>query len=333
MQAVQPVRPAVDIHCCRSIDEQARLLESWNQTYCQISRGAFDGSVSSVHAGAVRILVERMNRTVYQRGCVDVSRVAVGIPFQLEGHALLCGQVSHLDGLHVFSGPGGFEFLSPDKHVVVNLEIAPLELSDPLLRLAMDNIQQALGSQPGVLNADPTRLQAFRSTLAALLDTVTSTPSTLADASVCASFERSVVVGLSDLLLDAGDTDTRTGPAPIPLRNWKLVGAVRELVEASADCPLSVADLCLRLGVSRRTVQYAFDEVLGTNPASYLRAVRLDRVRKDLLQAGSVTDAATRWGFWHFGHFSNDYREQFGELPSETLRRLRNGAGAGAGRA
>jgi AraC family ethanolamine operon transcriptional activator len=149
MQAVQPVRPAVDIHCCRSIDEQARLLESWNQTYCQISRGAFDGSVSSVHAGAVRILVERMNRTVYQRGCVDVSRVAVGIPFQLEGHALLCGQVSHLDGLHVFSGPGGFEFLSPDKHVVVNLEIAPLELSDPLLRLAMDNVQQALGNQPG----------------------------------------------------------------------------------------------------------------------------------------------------------------------------------------
>lgn len=149
MQAVQLVRPAVDIHCCRSIDEQARLLESWNQTYCQISRGAFDGSVSSVHAGAVRILVERMNRTVYQRGCVDVSRIAVGIPFQLEGHALLCGQVSHLDGLHVFSGPGGFEFLSPDKHVVVNLEIAPLELSDPLLRLAMDNVQQALGNQPG----------------------------------------------------------------------------------------------------------------------------------------------------------------------------------------
>ena len=66
---------------------------------------------------------------------------------------------------------------------------------------------------------------------------------------------------------------------------------------------------------------------LGTNPASYLRAVRLDRVRKDLLHAGSVTDAATRWGFWHFGHFSNDYREQFGELPSETLRRLRSGAG------
>lgn len=102
MQTVQPVRPAVDIHCCRSIDEQARLLESWNQTYCQISRGAFDGSVSSVRAGAVRILVERMNRTVYQRGCVDGSRIAVGIPFQLEGHALLCGQVSHLDGLHVF---------------------------------------------------------------------------------------------------------------------------------------------------------------------------------------------------------------------------------------
>jgi AraC family ethanolamine operon transcriptional activator len=187
----------------------------------------------------------------------------------------------------------------------------------------MDQVQQALGNEPGVLNADPARLQAFRTTLARLLDTVTSTPSMLADAGVCASFERSVIMGLSELLLDVGEADTRSGPS----RNWKLVGTVRELVEASADCPLSVAELCLRLGVSRRTVQYAFDEILGTNPASYLRAVRLDRVRKDLLHAGSVTDAATRWGFWHFGHFSNDYREQFGELPSETLRRLRSGAG------
>jgi AraC family ethanolamine operon transcriptional activator len=202
-------------------------------------------------------------------------------------------------------------------------QIAPLELTDPLLRLAMDQVQQALGNEPGVLNADPARLQAFRTTLARLLDTVTSTPSMLADAGVCASFERSVIMGLSELLLDVGEADTRSGPS----RNWKLVGTVRELVEASADCPLSVAELCLRLGVSRRTVQYAFDEILGTNPASYLRAVRLDRVRKDLLHAGSVTDAATRWGFWHFGHFSNDYREQFGELPSETLRRLRSGAG------
>ena len=321
--SVDPMgRSDVDIRSCRSIDEQAVLLESWNQTYCQISRGAFDGSVSSIRAGAVLMIVERMNRAVFQRGCVDPSRFAIGIPFQLEGHALLCGQASHRDGLHVFSGRGGFEFLSPDKHVVVNLEIAFDELADPLLRAAMDRVRAAFGPHPGVIDVDRTRLHDFRTTLAWLLDTVLATPAILADLRTRASFEQSVVLGLDELSRYVDDAPQADPIASIP-RNWKLVSSVRDLVEASPDCPLSVAELCARLGVSRRTMQYVFEDVTGMNPASYLRAVRLDHVRKELRVAESVTDAATRWGFWHFGHFSNDYREQFGELPSETLRRLR----------
>ena len=31
--------------------------------------------------------------------------------------------------------------------------------------------------------------------------------------------------------------------------------------------------------------------------------------------------AAVEWEFWHFGEFSRAYKECFGELPSETLRR------------
>ena len=319
MSLVLMDRPGVDIRCCRSVDEQATLLERWNQTYCQISRGAFDGSVSSIRAGAVQVLVERMNRAVLQRGHVDASRVAVGIPFQLEGHSRLCGQTSHRDGLHVFSGNGGFEFISPDRHVLVDLEIEFGSLDDHMLRAAMERVRVALGNQPGVMNVDTVRLQAFRTTLAWLLDTVTASPMILADAQTRASFERSVILGLDALLEDAGPIDAHAGTS----RNWRLVSAARELMEASPDCPLSVAELCARLGMSRRTIQYAFEDVLDMNPASYLRAVRLAHVRKDLLGAGSVTEAATRWGFWHFGHFSNDYREQFGELPSETLRRMR----------
>ena len=51
----------------------------------------------------------------------------------------------------------------------------------------------------------------------------------------------------------------------------------------------------------------------------------LERVRAELMRAtpgsDSVTDAATRWGFQHLGHFSASYRRQFGETPSETLKR------------
>ena len=34
---------------------------------------------------------------------------------------------------------------------------------------------------------------------------------------------------------------------------------------------------------------------------------------------------AMKWGFWHFGEFSRAYKECFGELPSDTLRRTPGG--------
>jgi len=88
---------------------------------------------------------------------------------------------------------------------------------------------------------------------------------------------------------------------------------------------LYVTDLCEAAEVSERTLQYAFKEVMGMPPVAYLTRLRLHRVRQALQAAthGSttVTAEALRWGFWHFGEFSRAYKECFGELPSETLRR------------
>jgi transcriptional regulator GlxA family with amidase domain len=56
----------------------------------------------------------------------------------------------------------------------------------------------------------------------------------------------------------------------------------------------------------------------------YLRHLRLDRARADLLHLAdvpSVASVALRWGFGHLGRFSADYKERFGESPGESLRR------------
>ena len=77
--------------------------------------------------------------------------------------------------------------------------------------------------------------------------------------------------------------------------------------------------------MSERTLQYAFKEVMGLTPLTYVIRLRLNRVRQALVAAthGSTTVSAEalRWGFWHFGDFSRAYKACFGEAPSETLRR------------
>lgn len=88
---------------------------------------------------------------------------------------------------------------------------------------------------------------------------------------------------------------------------------------------LYVTDLCKAAGVSERSLEYAFKGIMGMTPVAYLTRVRLHRVRQVLLTAtpGSTTVSveALNGGFWHFGEFSRAYRDCFGELPSETLRR------------
>jgi len=53
----------------------------------------------------------------------------------------------------------------------------------------------------------------------------------------------------------------------------------------------------------------------------------LHAVRRELREAtgddSKVTDVLTRHGIWEFGRFAARYRRQFGELPSDTLRRAR----------
>lgn len=103
------------------------------------------------------------------------------------------------------------------------------------------------------------------------------------------------------------------------------------VVQVAEDYALShsaervyVTDLCEAAGVSERTLQYAFKEVMGMTPVSYLTRFRLHRVRQALRAAThattTVTAEALKWGFWHFGDFSRAYKKCFGELPSDTLR-------------
>ncbi len=94
-------------------------------------------------------------------------------------------------------------------------------------------------------------------------------------------------------------------------------------IASHADACLTTADLARVAGVSVRALQDGFQRELGMSPVAYVRNVRLDRVHAELCERPaevSITEVATRWGFFHLSRFSAQYRRRFGVLPSLTLR-------------
>jgi AraC-like DNA-binding protein len=104
------------------------------------------------------------------------------------------------------------------------------------------------------------------------------------------------------------------------------VRRVTEYMKAHLRSPVTLPEIVQVSGFPGRTLFKHFRDYLGVSPMRYLRDIRLDEVRKALLQAErkeGVAAIAMRWGFDHMGRFSSYYRKRYGESPSQTLRKPR----------
>ncbi|MEN0135071.1 MAG: AraC family transcriptional regulator [Rhodococcus sp. (in: high G+C Gram-positive bacteria)] len=128
---------------------------------------------------------------------------------------------------------------------------------------------------------------------------------------------------ISGLLVQQHHSMSAQVYAPLESRHPRAVQKVLDHVESSPGSQLTVGDLAAIAGVGARQLQNLFQEQFGMSPATYIRQLRLDGVRSDLLRADDTTTisgVAFRWGFNHLGRFASQYERKFGETPSQTLR-------------
>lgn len=302
-------------------DEQARNLVGWRQTYDQLAAGRFVGTLTEIPLDTMKIFCETTSQTLRQACEVRGDAYWFGIPAALDGQARIDSQPFGEHAIAVRPGNVEFELLTPAqfsiygvvvrgdvlRHYAETVERVPLDArlpSAPTVRAGAARLAQLcalLAQRLGDTDADDDRLSDVErddvqaELLAALFDACTARDD------------------------EAGNTD---GLADPPSRRRWIVAQARDYVLAHRSRPVGVPELCEQLHVSRRTLQYCFQDVLGMAPATYLRALRLNGARRDLCgrAAGSVQDVAAAWGFWHLSQFATDYRRMFGMRPSEALR-------------
>jgi AraC-like DNA-binding protein len=109
-------------------------------------------------------------------------------------------------------------------------------------------------------------------------------------------------------------------------RHERIMRRVHTVIEQHSGDAIFLADLCAIAGVSERTLRVCCYESWGMGPKRYLLRRRMNLARQALRQAEaaetSVTEVATRYGFWQLGRFSVEYKALYGETPSTTLRSL-----------
>jgi AraC-like DNA-binding protein len=133
--------------------------------------------------------------------------------------------------------------------------------------------------------------------------------------------------GLLQLLLTGFVSSDESQTATLPMadtveRRKRIVDGLVSIADSTAE-PLSQLQVCERLEVSLRTLNFCSNAILGVSAGRYLRLRRLHDVYRRLRsgRSSSVTEAAMAHGFYELGRFAQDYRALFGERPSETLRR------------
>jgi len=301
-------------------DEQARNLHGWTQTYDQLTAGRFVGKLTGLQLDDMHVFCETTSQTLRQTCVVPTDAYWFGMPVDDDGTGRIDSHPIGSDRLAFKRGGIEFELLTPGRYAIFGVVVKSEALHRHAAFIEHAELVGRAAQTTGLIPADARKKAQFRALLYGALDETSG----LALASRARrNLQTSVLCSLFDLR-ETSALETLAVPAR-PRRQW-IVAEARDYVLANRDRPVGVPELCEHLHVSRRTLQYCFQDVLGIAPASYLRAIRLNGVRRELCRAvpgeRTVQDIAAAWGFWHLSQFATDYRRLFGMRPSETLRTI-----------
>lgn len=283
------------------------------------------GAARCVHRDLGRVLVDDLDLDVAMTGAGDgaewlvVAQVRAGwVEYAVGGvtHRLGPGEVMPVTGPHT---PFRIRTSPASRQRIVGIRPDALRRAAHDRGLSDPGVDPARSEPLGVAEAVP-----WRTLTAYLAETETTHPRTFASplaASACSQLVAQTALSLFGAA--AGAEPVRAELAGESQEGWTT--AVRRaiaFIESEADTDLTLADIAAAAHVTPRALQYGFRRLLDTTPMAYLRRVRLQHVRAELLDAApgtTVAEVAGRWGFFHLGRFAGYYRGEFGENPAQTL--------------
>lgn len=300
----------IALHHCLDAADHAQRLEGWQQESSQIEPGVFSGDIVDISGREIRLFRESANLGLSQQMHFPDSQWHLVTPIRWSNEDLFGA-----DTVTVLPRCEQFWSVTPSNYdlLVVSIDRSRHEwLGRGEHRLRRLNVPSTLLNQArGQWQRMTDYLRQYSSN--------NPMPAALQQ-SLIRQLEESVVLLFGDIELghepDVSNYRTRR----------YIVDRCHDLIRNQPEDPPSLMTLCHQLRISRRTLQYSFQAEVGQSPVTYLRALRLNAVRRSLLQDPTqrLAGAAASQGFFHQSYFCREYRRLFQELPSTTCTRALN---------
>lgn len=303
------------------VEQLAGGITGWEQRYDQVAPGRFGGALIERLGEGVQVFSEASSHALVQTCCVPLGSVWFGVPVPSNRLPVSVeGQV--IDENCVAVRPGGVEFqlATPNDFEFLGVVVPLDELQAKLEVEGVRQFNKVNLDERCVASLNRNALESFKYEIQCLLN-LRQAISNIEIKDSHELHERTIGALIDMLVSDASLPKLKVSAQYLR----RLTHRVREYLDGNPSKYVTVAELSIVVGASRRALQDAFAQAWGTNPKNYLRARGLNSCRRELLNGNShmrtVSDVAAYNGFLHLGQFGVDYKKLFGESPSETLKK------------
>lgn len=305
-------------------DAMAGGLPGWNARLAQVGAGRFVGSFDYVMAGGTSVCRVDANQPIHVRGSHRQKTYGLGLPALTGGESVVSGRRMR-PGQALLLPPGVpiDQITSPD-YAAVFVEIEEELFRSGLEALLGQDLDSSKVPYPLITpNSEAgKRLSCFlRKTIEAAL----AAKSCIGDTNRQETWKDQLLQYIADCLEPTPSHATYSDSGS---SRQALFREAEQIMLQRPSGDLTLLELCRRLEVSRRSLMYAFEDVVGQPPMRWYRLHRLNEARARLKEVESsgagVAEIARNFGFDHPGQFAIDFRRLFGQLPSEFLRRPRS---------
>jgi len=295
-------------------DVYNEALSDWDIKFKLLSKNNFSAEMTMISNDDFSISREKLNGKLIQQGAGINGYRTIIIPLSNSSNLIYFGKKVTGNQMLIFPKDNSFETIS-----YTNVNVYVISLKEEILFQIIDNLgytncKSVFNGEIHEVNITNEFIELFQKLVDSFLN----------NHKIEAKIQEVYTNNIIDVMLNYIEHSHYSTHQIIYKKKDLVLKKTVEIINDNTDDLFSVQELCSIVGVSRRTLEYAFKDKFKVSPNEYIKAIRLNNVKNELYnfrdEKISVANIAGKYNFWHMGQFAKDFRKQFGFLPSEISK-------------